>query len=100
MNLSSKPAQLISQSNLCHGFQSQHYLHRYRIVGNLYEFVTESKCRQAKTLLKTNMLLQLYGSRPICEDIGRQMLCYNRRIPISKLKAGIYAVDAETVQEV
>lgn len=46
------------------------------------------------------MLLQLDGSTPICEDIGRQMLCYNRRIPIPELEARIDAVNAETVQEV
>ena len=34
---------------------------------------------RAKNLLKTNMLLQLDGTTPICEDIGRQMLCYGRR---------------------
>ena len=50
-----------------------------------------------KNLLKTNMLLQLDGSTPICEDIGRQMLCYNRRIPIPELEARIDAVDAETL---
>lgn len=29
------------------------------------------------------------GSTPICEDIGRQMLCYNRRIPLPELEARI-----------
>lgn len=79
--------------------------------------VTESEVARAKNLLKTNMLLQLdggplgggrevlggqpaltlwtlrcpslTGSTPICEDIGRQMLCYNRRIPIPELEARI-----------
>lgn len=46
------------------------------------------------------MLLQLDGSTPICEDIGRQMLCYNRRIPIPELEARIDAVNAETIREV
>lgn len=62
--------------------------------------VTESEVARAKNLLKTNMLLQLDGSTPICEDIGRQMLCYNRRIPIPELEARIDAVNAETVREV
>ncbi|EDL03197.1 mCG6419, isoform CRA_d [Mus musculus] len=62
--------------------------------------VTESEVARAKNLLKTNMLLQLDGSTPICEDIGRQMLCYNRRIPIPELEARIDAVDAETVRRV
>ena len=46
------------------------------------------------------MLLQLDGSTPICEDIGRQMLCYNRRIPIPELEARVDAVNAETIREV
>ncbi|EDL99416.1 peptidase (mitochondrial processing) beta, isoform CRA_b [Rattus norvegicus] len=62
--------------------------------------VSESEVARAKNLLKTNMLLQLDGSTPICEDIGRQMLCYNRRIPIPELEARIDAVDAEMVREV
>lgn len=46
------------------------------------------------------MLFKKNGSTPICEDIGRQMLCYNRRIPIPELEARIDAVNAETVREV
>ena len=41
--------------------------------------VTDFEVNRAKNLLKTNMLLQLDGTTPICEDIGRQMLCYGRR---------------------
>lgn len=79
--------------------------------------VTESEVARAKNLLKTNMLLHLDGkaashqaaliireaekfltsclfavspgSTPICEDIGRQMLCYSRRIPLHELEARI-----------
>ena len=51
--------------------------------------VTDFEVQRAKNLLKTNMLLQLDGSTPICEDIGRQMLCYNRRIPLHELEARI-----------
>jgi processing peptidase subunit beta len=40
-------------------------------------------------MLKTSMLLQLDGTTPICEDIGRQMLCYNRRIPLHELESRI-----------
>ena len=51
--------------------------------------VTEFEVQRAKNLLKTNMLLMLDGSTPICEDIGRQMLCYGRRIPLTELVARI-----------
>lgn len=38
-----------------------------------------------------NPFIELFitGSTPICEDIGRQMLCYNRRIPLHELEARI-----------
>ena len=35
--------------------------------------VTDFEVNRAKNLLKTNMLLQLDGTTPICEDIGRQV---------------------------
>lgn len=55
----------------------------------LCTIVTEKDVDRAKNLLKTNMLLQLDGTTPICEDIGRQMLCYNRRIPLHELEKRI-----------
>lgn len=51
--------------------------------------VTEKEVERAKNILKTNMLLQLDGTTAICEDIGRQILCYNRRIPLHELEARI-----------
>ncbi|GAB1609670.1 mitochondrial-processing peptidase subunit beta-like [Argonauta hians] len=62
--------------------------------------VTDFEIQRAKNLLKTNLLLQLDGSTPICEDIGRQMLCYGRRIPLPELDARIDAVNAETLKAV
>ncbi|KAH9364272.1 hypothetical protein HPB48_007001 [Haemaphysalis longicornis] len=61
---------------------------------------TEGEVTRAKNLLKTNMLLQLDGTTPICEDIGRQMLCYGRRIPLPELEARIDAVTSQTVRDV
>jgi len=62
--------------------------------------VTEFEVTRAKNLLKTNMLLQLDGTTAICEDIGRQMLCYGRRVPQHELEARIDAVDANEVKRV
>ncbi|OQV20413.1 Mitochondrial-processing peptidase subunit beta [Hypsibius exemplaris] len=62
--------------------------------------VTDFEVERAKNLLKANLLLQLDGTTPICEDIGRQMLCYGRRIPFSELEARINAVDSEVVRNV
>ncbi|KAJ2940634.1 hypothetical protein O0L34_g14742 [Tuta absoluta] len=62
--------------------------------------VTDGEVERAKNLLKTNMLLQLDGTTPVCEDIGRQMLCYNRRIPLHELDARIESVTAQNVRDV
>lgn len=51
--------------------------------------VTEKEVIRAKNILKTNMFLQLDGTTAVCEDIGRQMLCYNRRIPLHELETRI-----------
>jgi len=62
--------------------------------------VTDGEVERAKNILKTNMLLQLDGTTPICEDIGRQMLCYNRRIPLHELEQRINSVTAANVKSV
>ncbi|CAK9799992.1 Mitochondrial-processing peptidase subunit beta [Anthophora plagiata] len=62
--------------------------------------VTSKEVERAKTVLKTNMLHQLDGTTAICEDIGRQMLCYNRRIPLHELEARIDSVTASNIHDV
>ncbi|XP_069484169.1 mitochondrial-processing peptidase subunit beta [Ambystoma mexicanum] len=123
VNLSSKLAQITCHGNLCHSFQSFNTCYTDTGLWGLYMVcepntvedmmhfvqkewirlctnVSESEVARAKNLLKTNMLLQLDGSTPICEDIGRQMLCYNRRIPLPELEARIEAIDAKTIRDV
>ena len=43
--------------------------------------VTDFEVNRAKNLLKTNMLLQLDGTTPICEDIGRQVKTSKLKFP-------------------
>ncbi|RWS28561.1 mitochondrial-processing peptidase subunit beta-like protein, partial [Leptotrombidium deliense] len=62
--------------------------------------VSVTDVNRAKNVLKTNMLLQLDGTTPICEDIGRQMLCYGRRIPVPEMEARINAINVDTVKRV
>ncbi|KAJ7331283.1 hypothetical protein OS493_020073 [Desmophyllum pertusum] len=62
--------------------------------------VTDSEVARAKNLLKTNILMQLDGSTPICEDIGRQMLTYGRRIPLPELDKRIEMIDAKMVRDI
>ena len=38
------------------------------------------------------MLLQLDGSTPICEEIGRQLLVYNRLLPLHELEERIEVI--------
>ncbi|KAK7604965.1 hypothetical protein V9T40_006151 [Parthenolecanium corni] len=62
--------------------------------------VNPADIERGKNLLKTSMLLQLDGTTPICEDIGRQMLCYNRRIPFHELEARIDKITVNDVYDV
>jgi len=62
--------------------------------------VTDTDVNRAKAALKTNMLLKLDGSTPTCEDIGRQMLTYGRRISLPELNKRIDMVDAKMVKDI
>ncbi|XP_075589241.1 ubiquinol-cytochrome c reductase core protein 1 [Dermatophagoides farinae] len=62
--------------------------------------VTEEELERAKNLLKTNMMLQLDGSTQICEDIGRQMLCYGRRISSIEIESRIDSIDLDYFRKI
>lgn len=56
---------------------------------------------RAKEQLKSSLLLHLEaGSSSVAEEIGRQLLCYGRRIPRAEMFARIDAVTAESVKAV
>merc|ERR1711860_155352 len=122
-HLSSKLASGCAAGNLCHSFMSFNTCYTDTGLWGIYFIcdalqiddmvfniqsewmricsnVTDFEVQRAKNLLKTNMLLQLDGSTPICEDMGRQMLCYGRRIPVHELEARIDAVDAKRIKDV
>jgi len=67
-----------------------------RLCTNLTEF----EVTRAKNTLLTNIALMLDGTTPICEDIGRQMLCYGRRIPWPELAQRIQGVHFEEMKRV
>jgi len=122
-NLASKLAANSAGGNLCHSFQSFNTCYTDTGLWGIYfvtdslsiedmvynvqsewmrlcSSVTEFEVERAKNLLRTNMMLMLDGSTPICEDIGRQMLCYGRRLPLPELEARIDAVNAQVVRDV
>ncbi|BFZ08602.1 hypothetical protein BsWGS_11642 [Bradybaena similaris] len=122
-NLPSQLAQHTAQLNLAHSFQSFNTCYsdtglwgiyfvcdRQSIDNFIYNVqhewmrlcggVKESEVERAKNLLMTNMLLQLDGSTPICEDIGRQLLCYGRRIPVDEMEIRLNAITSETLKDV
>lgn len=116
-------SQVSLENNLCNSFQSFNTCYKdtglwgiYFIgeKGKLNDFishlieqwhilcstVTEAELERARNLLKTNMMLQLDGSTQICEDIGRQMLCYGRRIPLTEIEARIDSIDLPYFKQV
>ncbi|XP_065909133.1 mitochondrial-processing peptidase subunit beta-like [Dysidea avara] len=58
---------------------------------------SHAEVARAKNALKQNLLKQLDSSTPVCDDIGRQMLAYGRRIPLSEWYDRIEQVDAKAV---
>ncbi|CAP38417.1 Protein CBR-MPPB-1 [Caenorhabditis briggsae] len=62
--------------------------------------VDQATVDRAKRSLLTNILLMLDGSTPVCEDIGRQLLCYGRRIPTPELTARIESITVQQLREV
>ncbi|XP_035725315.1 mitochondrial-processing peptidase subunit beta-like [Vespa mandarinia] len=123
INNASNLAKESAEDGLCHSYQSFNTCYKDTGLWGIYfvcdpmlceEFtwslqrewmrlctsVTEKEVTRAKNILKTNMLLQLDGTTAICEDIGRQILCYNRRIPLHELEMRIENVTAKTIHEV
>ncbi|XP_037952944.1 mitochondrial-processing peptidase subunit beta [Teleopsis dalmanni] len=123
VNNASNLARASAEDNLCHSFQSFNTCYKDTGLWGIYfvcdplqcedmlfnvqtewmrlcTMVTDAEVERAKNLLKTNMLLQLDGTTPICEDIGRQMLCYNRRIPLHELEHRIDEVTVQNVRDV
>ncbi|XP_014261500.1 mitochondrial-processing peptidase subunit beta-like [Cimex lectularius] len=120
---SSKLAQSISATNLAHSFQSFNTCYKDTGLWGIYfvgdtlslddiiynvqrewmrmcTSLTQAEVDRAKNVLKSNMLLMLDGTTPVCEDIGRQMLSYGRRVPLYELEQRIDCLTAQQVQDV
>ena len=79
------------------GLQDLHYVVMFELTRLAYE-VTEEEVERAKTQLKMNVLSQLDGSTAICEDIGRQVLTYGRRMTPAEIFARIDAIDVQAIK--
>jgi processing peptidase subunit beta len=64
----------------------------------LHSVVSTEEVESAKSQLKALMMVQLDGSSPVCEEIGRHVLVYNRRISPLEFIAKIDEIDAEGVR--
>lgn len=75
-----------------------HYIQRewHRLALN----ITSSEVFRAKNQLKTALLLALDGTTPIAEDIGRQILCYGKRLSPWEIDGLIEEVDLKDVMRV
>jgi len=62
--------------------------------------ITDAEVDRAKNALKTNMLLAGESTTGACEEIGRQLLAYGRRIPHHEVSKRIDMVDLKLVKEV
>jgi len=61
---------------------------------------TEFEVERAKNQMKVDLLNQLDGTTPVCEDIGRQVTYYGRRVSMAEMNARIDAVSARTIRDV
>jgi len=121
-NIPSSLGRLVAQKELCHSFTTFNTCYKDTGLFGVYAIapgstleeltysVTQHLCSmakpgvvlpedltRAKTQLKASMLQQLDSFSHICEDIGRQMLTYDRRMTPAEIFARIEAVDIEDI---
>ncbi|EPZ35276.1 mitochondrial-processing peptidase subunit beta [Rozella allomycis CSF55] len=123
VHLSSKFAQLVSEFDLAQSYTSFNTSYKdtglfgvYMVSDRVYGLddlffdlqqafnhmclkISPEEVERAKVFLKSNFLLQLDGTTAVCEDIGRQMLCYGKRYHLNEIFQQIDAVNAKNFKE-
>lgn len=69
-------------------------------MNRLAHSVTDEEIERSKRQLKTTLFGNLDSTTAIAEDIGRQLLIYDRRLPMQELNLRIDAIDAAEVRRV
>jgi len=69
-------------------------------VSALAHSVTEEEVGRGKRQLKTTLFGSMDSTTAVAEDIGRQLLVYGRRVPISELLFRLDLIDAAEVRRV
>lgn len=67
-------------------------------VAHLVDNITEADVERAKIALKATMLMGLDGNTNVCEDIGRQLLTYGRRLTPAEIFHRIEELSSEDVK--
>ena len=63
----------------------------------LVEGPSEDEIARARAQLKASLLMGLESCSAVCEDLARQLLCFDRRVPTEEVVARIDAVDTAAI---
>ena len=63
----------------------------------LVEGPSEDEIARARAQLKASLLMGLESCSAVCEDLARQLLCFDRRVPTEEVVAKIDAVDTAAI---
>ena len=119
-NQASRMARVAAEQDLCHSFTSFNTCYKdsglfgmyivaddnklddsmWNVLHNMVRMchdVTDEELRRAKTQLKANMLMQVDSYSNTCEEIGRQMLTYGRRMTPQEM---FQCVDSVTLEDI